>query len=490
MRERLLYLAFFVFPLAAYFPALTSEYGKAGDYAMLRAAHGSGVSSAPATGGSGETVMYQALLDSSFKLAPTVSDLWRVRMLSVLLLALLGILIWRQLDTSGWPEVDAAAVGLLIILLPAAQVLAGWALAWPRVLALLFTVAGFAAVETELEAGGLKRAVAMLGGVFIYALAAMIRPELTFFALVPLGAILLFKIKKSPSTQNPKTWLTLHARVLAAGFFAGRLLEHWASGDALASLAGAKAAAVWFFRDALPNSLALCALRDDFNTGAWYFWIVAPAVAACVYGAFRLEQELEGEKARFKAAVCMLVLPGLFFAGLMLVGALKPTGYRDAMPLAGLIAVALLAAWRTILRGKRIKAWMHSAGLAAVIGLATFLAQLNVRTLIAEPQTVEWELMKSGVAFVSFKTKLRVHLITARVEDRTTQRRYGDEFGPVSSRQAAVAREMLEIAVSEKYAGVLPKGGSLEVTVGGDTPGPGTYDVLVDMRKLKNWREQ
>ncbi len=486
MRQRLLYLAFLILPMAAYLPALTAEYGKAGDYTALRSAH----SPAGSTAQPGETVMYRALLDSSFKLAPTVADLWRVRMLAVLLLALLGILLWRQMDTSGWPEVDAAAVALLIILLPSAQVMAGWAIAWPRVLALLFAVAGFAAVEAELEAGGLKRLVAMVGGVFIYALSAMIRPELAFFALVPLGAILLFKVKKSASAQNPKTWLMLHVVVVVTGFIAGRLLEHWASGDPLMSLAGTKAAVTWFFRDAVPNSLALWALRDDFHTGEWYFWIVVLAVAYFIHRSFRLEEGVEGEKARFKMGICVLVLPAVFLACLLLTGPLVPTGYRDAMPLTGLAAVAIVAAWRTLHRVKQVKrAWLHHAGLAVAALLGVFFARGSVSTLMAEPQQVEWELMKSGVQFVSFKNQVKVHLVTARVTDRSTQRRYGDEFGSVSSRHANVLRDMLENAVSEKYAGVLPKGGGAEVTVGGATPEPGTYDLLVDMRKLKNWRE-
>ncbi len=490
MRQRLLYLAFLILPLAAYLPVMTNEYGKGGDYAMLRAAQAPTVPAAQESGLSGETVMYRALLDSSYKLSPDVSNLWRVRTLSVLLLGLLGILVWRQLDNSGWPELDAAAVGLLIILLPAAQVMAGWALCWPRVLAVLFTVAGFAAVETELEAGGLKRLVAMLGGVFIYALAAMIRPELTFFACVPLAASLLFKIKKSPAAQDPKTWLAMHLTVLFVGFAIGRLLEHWASGEALVSLDGAKAATVSFFRDTAPNSLALWALRDDFHTGEWYFWIAVLAVAGCIYGAFNMERALEGDKARFKLMVCMVLLPGIFLAGRLLSGVLTPTGYRDGIPLASLAIVALIAAWRTVRRAKRIKNWMHQAGLAALIAGAVCFARFNVSALIVDPQAVEWDLVKTGVAFVSFKTQLRVHLVTARVEDRTTVRRYGDEFGALSSRRAEVLREMLDAAVSQKYSGVLPKGGGMEVTVGGEPPAPGAYDVLVDMRKLKHWRKE
>lgn len=484
MRQRLLYLAFILLPLAVYFPALLNEYGQGGDFAMLHEAKASADSTAgdPAAG---ESVLYRALLESSYKVVSGVDSLWLLRLLSVLLLSALGILLWRQLDNSGWPQVDAAAVGMLIILLPAAQATAGWALSWPRTVALLFAVAGFAAVEAELEAGGLKRAVAMLGGAFIYALATMIRPELVFFGLVPLAAVMLVRIRKTPTSQSVGVWLSLHLGVLLAGWLAGSMIEHWASGDPLATSEGALQAVRWYFLEAVPGAVALFPLLDDHHLGAWYFWPTFLLVAGAIVYAFRVEQTLDGEKARFKGLMCGLGLPTIFLGAVLMSGEIAPSGYREAYPLAGLTAVALFAGWRSMLRARRIKTWAHYSGLGGVVVLAAILAHWNTQSLIATPRAAEWAHLQASIAPISFKSLQRIHLLPAGEDDRNTDRVYGREFGAMSSTNEAVLRQMFEAALRDRFPGGLPRGGGAEVVVSAVEPAEGTYDVLVDMRKLR-----
>lgn len=484
MRLRLLYLAFVVLPLAAYFPALLNKYGQGGDYGLLHEARSSAEADLKEFA-AGETVLYQALLDSSFRAIDGVESLWLLRLLALLLLGLLGIIIWRQLDNSGWPQMDAAAVGMLIILLPAAQVIAGWALSWPRAVALLFAAAGFAAVEAELEAGGLKRAVAVLGGAFIYGLATMIRPELVFFGLVPLAAVMLVRVRKTPTSQSVGIWLSLHLAVLLAGWICGRLVEHWASGEPLVTAEGALQALKWFFLEAAPGALAVLPLLDDHHVGAWYFWpILVLVVAAILYG-YRIEQSLDGDRARFKGLMCGIVLPTVFLAAVLLSGEVAPSGYREAYPLAALTAVALFAGWRTMLRARRIKTWAHYAGLGGVIALAAILANWNVQSLIAIPRAEEWSHLQGSIAAISFKSHQRVHLIPPGPDDRNTLRTYGREFGAMASADEAVLRQMFEAALRQRFPLGLPRGGGTEVSVSAVEPAAGTYDVRVDMRKLK-----
>lgn len=482
MRQRLIYLAFLVLPLAVYFPVILNEYGQAADFAMLSPDKaGAG---APAAAG-GEPVFYRALLESSFAAVDGVSSLWVVRILSVLLLSLLGILVWRQLDGCGWPWIDAAAAGMLVILLPAAQVLAAWAFSWPHILAALCGLAGFAAVEAELEAGGLKRVIAMLGGAFIYALATITRPELAFFAIVPLAGGLLIKVRKTPSTHSAGTWLVLHAAVMFAGWLAGRLFEHGVSGDSFATAGGVQQAVRWYFLDALPGSIALFPLLDDHHVGAWYFWPIFLAMAAAIAWVFRLEQELDGAKARAKVRLCFVVLPLMFLAGVVLSGRIVPTGYREAYPLAGLVAVALCAGWQTVLRSGKIKKWGHSAGLGGIIALAAILAHWNTQTLLAGPRAEEWRHLRAALAPVTFNTVQRVHVIAVDEDDRATARAYGDEFGAVASMDESVLRQMVAAAIRERFPAGFPRGGGAEITVSTAEPPAGTYDVLVDMRTLR-----
>src|ERR1019366_6592869 len=76
---------------------------------------------------------FGAMLESSYARIDSVSELKFLRVVTVGLLALLGIILWRHLDTNGWPQWDALALALAIILLPAAQITVGWTLGWPLV---------------------------------------------------------------------------------------------------------------------------------------------------------------------------------------------------------------------------------------------------------------------------------------------------------------------------------------------------------------------
>ncbi|MGH6630670.1 MAG: hypothetical protein ACREB3_13145, partial [Burkholderiales bacterium] len=119
-----------VTPLLTYWSAIFSTYGIRDDYAHIRVAReepGELIESASARG----RVLNGALLDTSFAKIDTVDELVWLKLGGLGLLLLAGLATWRQLDNAGWQEVDAAAVGLGVILLPAAQVIVSWAIMWP-----------------------------------------------------------------------------------------------------------------------------------------------------------------------------------------------------------------------------------------------------------------------------------------------------------------------------------------------------------------------
>jgi hypothetical protein len=230
--------------------------------------------------------------------------------------------------------------------------------------------------------------------------------------------------------------------------------------------------------------LPRCSPRRARDVSAARWPVLLLVVGAIVY-AFRVEQTLDGEKARFKGLMCGLGLPSIFLFAVLLSGEVAPSGYREAYPLAALTGVALFAGWRSMLRARRIKTWAHYSGLAGVVALAAILAHWNTQTLIATPRAEEWAHVQSSMAPVSFKSLQRVHLLPAGEDDRNTARTYGREFGAMSSTNEAVLRQMFEAALRHRFPGGLPRGGGTEVTVSAVEPAAGTYDVLVDMRKLR-----
>src|SRR5258708_27734578 len=190
IRTRICLYLLILTPLVVYWQTIFQDYGMGVGYAFQREAREEPSRLVKFTASHGRP-LYGALLETSFVVADDVSFLPWLRLTGVLLLTLLGLALWRQLYQSGWTEVEAAAIGLGIVLLPAAQVTASSATAWPQALTLLLAVAGFSAIETELERGGLKRAVALFGGCMIYLLAGLVYQSNALFAVVPIAAVLM-----------------------------------------------------------------------------------------------------------------------------------------------------------------------------------------------------------------------------------------------------------------------------------------------------------
>jgi hypothetical protein len=133
---------------------------------------------------------------------------------------------------------------------------------------------------------------------------------------------------------------------------------------------------------------------------------------------------------------------------------------------------------------KRIKRWVHAAGLVAPIGLAAVFAYVHVETLIAGPQATEWRFIRGAVAPISFRGDVRIAVIAVDPERRLTDRRFRDEFGVRSSADEAVLRDMIGEAVRQRFPAGLPAGASYQVAIVPNPPEAGTYDALIDLRRL------
>jgi hypothetical protein len=399
--------------------------------------------------------------------------------------------LWRQLYQSGWTEIEAAVVGLGVALLPAAQVVTSWAIAWPHALALLLALAGFSAVETELERGGLKRAIALVGGILIYTLAALVYQSNALFAVVPIVAVLLVRSGREPASDV--RWTLMHLSSLFAGLLISFLLVKllFASGifqesgrmqfeaDPLTKLG-------WFFWQPVPNALALYALRDDFHAGEIVFWTAVLITSGIIGWAFRSEVARSGSKP--KLLLCVVAMPFLAHV-VSLLAAERSIGYRTLFALSGLVLVLLVYSLRSLRVGGKIAAGVYQTGLIAIILLAAFSAHFNARRLFAQPQNLEWEIVRNAVMRVDFAKPASVYIITPTQEDRSTERVFSDEFGALTSDSDWMPKEMFKAALHERFPGKLPPRAKYTVTVGRGVPEAKAYDLVIDMRRLKEQRE-
>lgn len=488
IRTRICLYILLLAPLAVYWQTIFHDYGFRDDYSHLRESREEPGKLVKFTTSHGRP-LYGALLETTFGVVEDVSQLPWLRLSSVLLLTLLALALWRQLYQSGWTEVEAAAIGLGVALLPAAQVAASWAIGWPWVLALLLAVAGFSAIETELERGGLKRFVALLGGCLIYALAALIYQSNALFAVVPIVAVLLVRTGREP--MSDLKWLGFHLSALLVGLAISYLLVQGLFANGIFQESSRMQLETsylsklgWFFWKPLPNALALFALRDDYNTGAAIFWGAALAVTVLIAVGFRLAARQPGSTLGRKWVFCLILMPFLAHA-ISLAAAERSVAYRVLFGLSGLVLVLAVYALRAIVAARQLKPLLHYTGLALLVVGAALLAHRNSFHLIAQPQGHEWDLVKSVVMRANFSKATTVYIITPTLGDRSTERVYFDEFGSLSGDSDWVPKEMFKAAVHERFPGKLPKGGSYTLAFGRELPAGSTYDVVIDMRKLK-----
>jgi hypothetical protein len=490
-RTRICLYILILTPFMVYWQTVFHEYGLRDDYSSLREAREEPGKLVRFTASQGRP-LYGALLETTFGEMDEVVRLPWLRLATVALLTVLGLAMWRQLYQSGWSEIEAAVIGLGIALLPAAQVTAGWANLWPHVLTLLLAVAGFSAIETELERGGLKRAVALLGGSMIYCLAGLIYQSNALFAVVPIAAVLLVRSGREPLTD--RRWCLIHLSALIIGLTVSYLLMRmmFASGVfhqsprmALETNPATKLA--WFFWQPLPNALALFALRDDFNTGAMIFWPAALIVAALIGLGYKSARDRADASAKNKWLICVLAVPFLAHA-VSLIVAERSIGYRTLFALSGLVLVLLVYTLRSLRLAERIKLPVYYSSLALLLLIAGVTANRNAFELIAEPQGSEWDMVHNAVMRTNFKPDTKVYLVTPKPEDRSTDRMFADEFGSLSADSDWVPKEMFKAAIKDRFGNKMPKGTGYTFTSGRDVPEPKTYDLVIDLRKLKHLR--
>ena len=491
MHNRICTALFLLVLLATYWPTVFHEYGFRDDYAHLRETREVPENLMRFTASYGRPI-YGALLVASVRpLGGEVANLQWLRLGCVFLLALVGLGLMRRLQRAGWSTFESAVLGLSIGLLPAAQITVGWTIAWPLALGLLFSLAGFAATDAAIARAGRPRLGAWAAGFFAYLVAGLIYQPSALFFVVPLAATLLLK---SDAARTRLAWCAAHLATgfggLATGFVAMRIVFAlgWLkqSGvlgfetDPLAKLA-------WFVSGPVANSLGLFVLRDRFETPL-VFWVAVVLVTALIAAGF-----LWGVKRspidKWTALLCVFVAPFAAFA-VNLTAALRVPSYRTTYALAGLVVVFIAYALRSLRAGGRINRSAHYAALSIMLVIGAVAANRHAYTLIAEPQGWEWQIMRDAAMSSSLEPGMKVYVVQSSIKDRGTQRIFADEFGSLSSDTDWAVAEMFKCALRRRFPSGLPAGFTYTLTSGLHAPRKGSFDLVIDMRKLRLHRAQ
>jgi hypothetical protein len=475
-------------PLVVYWPTVFEEYGFRDDYAHLREADELPGKLIRFTASYGR-LLYGPMLVASVRPLDGIEDLQWLRLTSVLLLVLVGLALWRLLLRAGWSQPEAGATGLAVALLPGAQVAVGWSIAWPVAATLLFAIGGFAGVEAALRRRGAARIGFWAGGAALYVCAALTYQSNALFAVVPMAAFLL--VRNDPLAARTR-WAAAHLATLFAGLVAAFAVIKVVFALGLVPPAGFVQLEsnpldklYWFVTRPLANALALFVLRDRYETSI-AFWIALAVVAAIIVLGFRFGDRTR--PGRVTWLFCALCLP-LVAGSISLVSMHRSMGYRTIFALAGVVLVLLVYSLRGLRLSGRISATTQATLLGAMLVVAALLAHGHALHLIAEPQNREWTLVRDGARRMPLIPNLRVYVIRPYLEEhRSTARVFVDEFGSLSTNSDWSTYEMFRTALRERFPGGLPRGASYTFATGLAPPKAGAYDFVVDLRRLKSFR--
>jgi hypothetical protein len=472
-------------PLLVYWPTVFTEYGFRDDYAHLREVRERPGWLLQLTTSNGRPI-YGAVLEPSVRTIRLVADLPVLRLLGVVLVAMTGVLLWLYLRRAGWSEAEAAAYGAVATLLPGAQVIAGWAIAWPIALGLVLAVAGFAVVDAGFAQRGVARVANVGAGALLYFAAGLTYQTSAMFAVGVLAAALL--VRRPASLMDDLRFGAAHVGTLFVSLVAGFALMRLVFAEGLVPEAARMhlepepfAKLSWFVRQPLPNAFTLFAVRDRLVEYAGFWIVFAILLAIVLLGFFFGARE---RWTRWRWAACFLVLP--FVAhGVSLAASSQAIGYRTLLPLSAIaLALVVFAVRGVAARFERARAVEHGA-LLALVAVAAVVAWRQSYGLIAVPQSREWQIVKTHVDQHEFGERTRIYVIRASLGDRSTERTYSDEFGALSADAAWAAAEMVKAAVQQRFPAGLPDGKRYSVTTSFYEPlFVGDFDVVIDMREL------
>lgn len=490
----LLAVCVLAFPFLVYSDTVSARFGLRDDYSLLREAHDAGDVVFRFTASQGRPV-YGWLLQESFSRIEGIDGLRWSRLLSALCIGLLGAGTALCLDRRlGWPRSTAYLLGAVITILPTAQILVGWGSCWPHVLAAIFAVAAFALAEPASPDDGLgERPLRLAGAVALLTLGTLTYQSNTLFYLVLLAAGL--RRRSGRPLRATLRWFAGHLLLVGGG-----LLLAYAATRAMFALelfpmsprfvfeSDWLAKAWWFVRDPLINALALVVLNDVQNrTEPWH--TLAASLTAWVILAGLVRVWLRRDRsAGLALAIALVVLPPAAFCVSLLAGE-RWSAYRTLYALTGVLLVFFVGALERLADSRRVLCRRFAPVVLALLLVGGgLLAREQAYELIVEPQMRELQLIEAGAQAIDPARRPSVYVITPRPEDTAAPLQHADEFGSLSTDSDWTPREMIKLIMRERFPAIADIASRYRYASGRAEPAPGRYDVVIDLRRLRDFR--
>jgi len=493
LRTWMLWAFLFLVPVVTYWPATFHDFGLRDDYSNLREAHeepGKVVQFCA----SHARPIYGWLLQATYGQTSTVQNLQWMRLGASLLLGAIALVSFRGLRASGWTFNASLYFAVLLVFLPSAQVIAGWAIGWPYAAAALLAIGGFFSAEGALAAGSSagagRAAIQWVLALGLMWLSALIYQPSALFYVVPLAGALI--AQRQRSLVQSARWAGIHLGfataalglayctmtvLYATGVFvkSGRIAfeQHW--GEKIA----------WFLREPLPNALSLFVLNDNNHRDHALYYACAAIVGTILLAGAHLEWRRHGRARGMVWLAGLLGLP-LFAFAVSMIASERYATYRTILAMTAVLLCFLVASVRAL-----TEQWGPSGRrmlVVVVMSIAFFTARHHAYALIAVPQGNEWQLIVAGAEHVHLDgSRPHVFAIASTPSDISTATIYHDEFGSLSSNSEWVPKEMFKRAMHDLHPNIANLDSRYDFTSGSKLPAGKHYDVIVDLHRLRRF---
>jgi hypothetical protein len=491
-RERVaIPLALVVLPLLVYGHTVFLRYGLRDDYSTIREACEEPAKLIRFSGSQGRP-LYGWLMAFSARQTPTIDDLCWLRAAGAAGLGLLAAAFYLVLRWLQWPACLAAVTAALLVLLPSAQLIASWGVSWPHVMGAWLGLGAFVAVEEGFALAQAWRRVSLLGVALACLLvAALIYQMSAMFYLVGVAAALGGRLGEPLRRQLG--WLAWHAFVLGLGLLSAfdvtsRLFAAgiYSRSPRFAIESDLPGKLVWYWREPLPNALALFVLGDVNGRTAVPQAVMMLGLLGLLLAGVLWVRRHHGAAAAWLWLVALVGLPLAAYSISILV-AERWASYRtlDACAAVVLVLVMTTLGWWWRARSRRRLC-------LGVLAVATFLAVLVARwqalNLIALPQRLELRLLEEGAQAIDPAKHPRVFVVTPTQEDTPAALRWGDEFGSLSMDSDWTPKEALKHIMRARFPEMPDVNDRYTYASGGTAPTGVRPDVIIDLRRVREFR--
>ncbi len=474
----------FAMPALIYQPAIFHRYGFRDDYSILREARDEPGKVIRVCSMQARPV-YGWLLENSFRLARSIEDFAWIRLGAALLLGGVAVAFFLVLGRLGWDRGTAALLAAILTILPAAQVLVSWAVAWPLAVSVLLALCGFVCAENAFKAAHPATTAAWwaVSVAFVCGSALDYQPNSVFYFVLLAAAL----VRRRWAGRETFEWLVRHVVTAFIGVGCAftvmmvAFARNWVPASHRIALDHDwLGKALWFVAAPLQNALALISINENGGSRLASF---AAAAALLLIGAGILRQcRKSGQRQGLWLAAALATAVVGSFAVNLVVGDRWPV-YRVIMPLSAtvLVAFALALGW---LGGVRLA----RGGLLALLIPGVWLARTQTFDLIAWPQSVELQVLETGARRIDPARNPRIYVITPRPADHVGSRMYADEFGSLSTDSDWVPKEMLHLIMENQHPRQPDVAKRYEFWCGRVVPKKIKFDVIIDLRAIRDFR--